>query len=268
MKRAEIFSIGDELLRGIVQDTNTHWLAQRITARGASVARAVMLPDQPPVVAEALREALAREPDAIFTHGGLGPTDDDRTREAVSLATGAPLMPHAQARAIVQRRYAELLAEGAVATGALGAERLRMSVLPRGSLALDNQVGAAPGIVLRAGATVIVCLPGVPPEMGWIFENPLAPVLDEVLGPGGFHEWTAVLSTRDESSIAQVLRDIQGRHPEVYVKSRAKTFNDADAVRITLAAPGPTDAQARALVEETQADLRGSLAELGVEVRG
>src|SRR5260221_9903611 len=123
-----------------------------------------------------------------------------------------------------------------------------MARLPRGARALDNHVGAAPGVVLDHDATTIVSLPGVPPEMHWIFDGPLSAILDRVIGPGGFFEWTAVASTRDESAIAPVLSAVQARHPDVYVKSRAKTFDDADAVRVTLAASGTSEEHARSLV--------------------
>jgi molybdenum cofactor synthesis domain-containing protein len=268
MKRAEVFSIGDELLRGIVQDTNSHWLIQRITARGARVERGALLPDEPPVVGAALREAFAREPDLIVTHGGLGPTDDDRTREALSLATGAPCVSHPDAESIVRRRYAELAAAGTVSGGHLNEARLRMSVLPRGALALDNEIGAAPGVALRHGGTMIVSLPGVPQELQWIFENSLSPLLDEILGPGGFREWTAVATTNDESQIALVLRAVAERHPRVYVKSRAKSFAEEATVRVTLTATAASDREAEWLLSEARKDLKSSLRTASVELEG
>lgn len=263
----EVFSIGDELLRGIVQDTNSHWILQRLTARGARVGRVCVLPDEPEIVADALRAALARAVDLVMTHGGLGPTEDDRTREALALATGLPCEPHADAEAIVRRRYRELAGQGRVTHAELNDARLRMSLLPRGAAALDNHVGAAPGIVIRHGATTIVSLPGVPPELHWIFESPLAPVLDEVLGPGAFHEWTAVASTSDESVIAHALAGVQRDHPNVYVKSRAKAFGEDQQVRITLTAAGGTDDEALRLVSAARSQLSRALLETGVSLR-
>ncbi|MCA1834320.1 MAG: competence/damage-inducible protein A [Actinobacteria bacterium] len=266
MKRVEVFSIGDELLRGIVQDTNSHWLIQRITARGARVERGALLPDDPPLVAGALRSALSRKPDLILTHGGLGPTDDDRTREAVSLATGLVCEPHAAAEEIVRRRYAELAADGTVTGADLNEARIRMSLLPRGAIALDNHVGAAPGVLVRVGSTVIVCLPGVPPELFWIFDNSLAPFLDEILGPGGFSEWTAAASTKDESHIADTLRAVQSRHLGVYVKSRAKSFAEDGTVRVTITATAASNEEAEWLLSEARKDLKSSLRTAGVDL--
>jgi molybdenum cofactor synthesis domain-containing protein len=266
MKEVEIFSLGDELLRGVVQDSNSYWMAKRLAARGASLTRIHVLPDAPPVVAEELRRTLARTPVLVLTQGGLGPTDDDRTREAIALATERPLTPHVDAEAIVRRRYAELASAGRVDSAELHEARLRMARLPEGARALDNHVGAAPGVMVELGATTIVALPGVPPELHWIWENTLAPELDRILGAGGFAEITVTLDLRDESSIAEMLRELQARHPGVYVKSRAKGFEDGEEVRVTLTAAGPSDATARRLVEASLADLQAALDFLGLVI--
>jgi molybdenum cofactor synthesis domain-containing protein len=266
MKDVEIVSIGNELLRGVVQDTNTHWIARRVAARGARLTRAVLLPDEPEVVGEEIRAILGRTPALIVTQGGLGPTEDDRTREGIALGTGLPLEPHAAAEEIVRRRYAELARDGAVADAELTEARVRMARLPRGALALDNEIGTAPGIVVRAGRTTIVSLPGVPPELHWIWENPLAPVLDEVLGPGGFAEVTVELALLDESRIAGMLARLQDAHPNVYVKSRARGFREGEEVRVTLTAAGATEQEARALVHACLADLRTALDAQGISV--
>lgn len=267
MTGVEIFSLGDELLRGLVMDTNSHWMAKRIAARGAALRRVAVLPDDPPVVATEIRAAMERRPNLIVTHGGLGPTDDDRTREAIALATGAALQPHAEAEAIVRRRYAELADAGAVADAAMTDARLRMAMLPAGAVALDNRIGGAPGVLLTAGATTIVCLPGVPQELWWIWEHSLAPHLDAILGPGGFCEITVVLSERDESRIAPAMLAVAGRHPDVYVKSRATSFDQPDPrVRATLTAAGANDARARATAEAAFDDLRRTLADHGVTI--
>jgi molybdenum cofactor synthesis domain-containing protein len=266
MKDVEIFSLGDELLRGLVQDSNSFWMAQRIAARGARLTRVVVLPDDPPVVAEELRAALRREPALLITQGGLGPTDDDRTREAIALATDRPLEPHAEAEEIVRRRYAELTAAGHVADPTLHDARLRMARLPRGARALDNHVGGAPGVVLEIGGTMIVALPGVPPELHWIWQNTLAPELDRILGPGGFAERTVTLDLRDESALAGMLRDLAARHPSVYVKSRAKGFEKGEEVRVTLTAAGEDDTAARTLVDAAFDELNRGLQDLGIPI--
>jgi len=267
MKTVEIFSIGDELLRGVVQDSNSFWMAQRIAARGAALARVHVLPDDPELVGEEIRLAVERGVDLIVTQGGLGPTDDDRTREAIAIGTRRSLEPNPDAEDIVRRRYMELAASGAVADASLTEPRLRMSRLPRGARPLDNQVGAAPALVLELERVTIVALPGVPPELDWIWENTLAPELDEILGPGGFAEKTVTLNLLDESAIAELLREIQRRHRTVYVKSRAKGFGEGEEVRVTLTAPGESDDAARELVDAAFSELLEGLERMNVSVK-
>jgi molybdenum cofactor synthesis domain-containing protein len=267
VKTVEIFSIGDELLRGIVADTNSNWIAKRVAARGAALQRVTTLPDDPQIVGAEIRAAIERGPDLLVTQGGLGPTDDDRTREAVAIGTDRPQRPDEGAEAIVRARFEQLARDGAVAHASLDDARMRMAHLPEGARALENDVGTAPGIVLPLDRTTIVCLPGVPPELHWIWEHPLAAVLDDVLGPGGFDERTFETDVRDESRMAYLLRLVAERHPGVYVKSRAHGFDEGDEVRITLAAAGEDDAAARALVDEAERDLRAALAAEGVSLR-
>jgi len=268
LKTVEILSIGDELLRGIVQESNSHWLAQRIAARGAALRRVQVLPDEPELVGHEIAAALERAPTLLITHGGLGPTDDDRTREAIALGTRREQELNAEAEAIVRRRYRELAKAGAVADNEMTDARLRMAQLPRGSVALDNQVGGAPSIFLPLGATTLVALPGVPPELFWIWDNSLSPYLDELLGPGGFAETTFEIESRDESAIAAVLQEVQSRHPHLYVKSRAHGFGESDLLRITVHATGKSDEAARAAADAALIDLREGLAEKGISIPG
>jgi molybdopterin-biosynthesis enzyme MoeA-like protein len=209
---------------------------------------------------------LEREPTLLITHGGLGPTDDDRTREAIALGTGRAQELNPEAEAIVRRRYRELAEGGAVADSEMTESRLRMAHLPRGSVALDNEVGGAPALLLPLGSTTLVALPGVPPELFWIWENSLSPHLDELLGPGGFAETTFQIDSRDESAIASLLQEVQSRHPNVYVKSRAHGFGEDDLLRITVHATGESDAAARAAADAALNALRAGFAEEGISI--
>lgn len=267
MKNVEIFAIGNELLRGIVAESNAHWLAKRIAARGASLQRVTVLPDDITVVANEIRAALGRTPDLLVTHGGLGPTDDDRTREMIAVGIGVPQELDETALSIVRRRYRELHAAGVVDTAELDDARARMACVPRRAQAFDNEIGAAPAFAVAAGSTTIVALPGVPPELWWIWENPMAPFLDDLLGPGGFAEETLHLDLRDESRIAYLLKLVQEEHQRVYVKSRAHGFEEGDDVRVTLASTAESDDAARAAVVRASSDLRAALGAEGISIR-
>ena len=101
----EIFAIGNELLVGQVQDTNSHWLIHALTGIGARVRRAVILRDEYDEIADALTSALRRKPRLILTTGGLGPTDDDLTVRALARALNLELYEDAVALEMVRSRY-------------------------------------------------------------------------------------------------------------------------------------------------------------------
>ena len=264
-RTAEILAIGNELLLGIVQDTNTHWLCRRITGLGGRVRRATLLPDDLRAIGEELRRALERGPDLIVTTGGLGPTQDDRTLEAFAQVLALPLEENEEALQIVKRRYRELFEQGRVDSPELTEARRKMARLPRGALPLDNRVGTAPGVLLRRGRTTIVSLPGVPSEMKDIWENALQPHLEKIFGKGFYLERTLVVEINDESLLAPILREYQSAWPQVYIKSRPKGFDEGLKILITLAMSGE-----RALVEETirnlTLELKERLKEAGLPV--
>lgn len=235
---AEIIAIGNELLLGIVLDTNTHWLCRQITGLGGRVRRAALLPDDLDAIGEELQRALAHEPDLIITTGGLGPTQDDMTLQAVAGALGLSLEEHPDALRIVERRYRELYEQGRVDSPDLTEARRKMARLPRGALALDNRVGTAPGALIRRGKSTIVALPGVPSEMKEIWENALRPHLERIFGRGFYLEKTLVVEINDESRLAPILREYQNAWPQVYIKSRPKGFDEGLRILITLAMSG------------------------------
>lgn len=263
---AEIFAIGNELLLGEVLDTNTAWLCRYLSGLGGHVRRAVLLPDDVEAIRAELEGALGRAPDLLFTTGGLGPTEDDRTLAAVAQATGCPLEEHPQALEMVAERYRALAAAGFVADAELTPPRRKMARLPRGAIPLPNPVGAAPGVLLERGPTTLVCLPGVPEEMKAIVQGPLAPFLQARLGRAGFAEMRLIADCGDESRLAPLLEEIQRRAPQVYIKSRARAFGPGVRLQIYLSATAATAQEARAMVETAGQAIIESLARAGIAV--
>ncbi len=261
---AEIFAIGNELLLGEVVDTNTSWLCRLLTGLGGRVRRAALLPDDVEVIRAELEGALRRKPDLVFTTGGLGPTEDDRTLMAVALATGRPLEEHPQALQMVAARYQALAAAGYVASPELTPPRRKMALLPQGAVPLANPIGAAPGVLLPLEQTLLVCLPGVPEEMKAIVQGSLAPYLQARLGKAGFAELRMLVDCGDESRLAPLLEEVQHRWPQVYIKSRARAFGPGVRLRIYLSAAASTPEEARALVEGARRHLEERLAEAGI----
>ena len=264
--RVELLVIGNEVLAGNVLDSNSHWMCQQLAARGALVRRITVLPDDPEEIADGLHGSLGRAPHLILTCGGLGPTQDDLTVAAVADALGRRMGENPAAFAMVRDFYAMLFARGDVSFAGMSPARAKMAQLPEGAEPLEYRRGAAPGVLMTHGRTTIVCLPGVPAEMKDIFTNSLSPRLDALFGQQAYEERVILTAVWDESVLAPVVDEIAGRHPRVYVKSRAQVYGDDMADFVTLAARGRDAAEVAALLDAAEADLRTELMDLGIPV--
>jgi molybdopterin-biosynthesis enzyme MoeA-like protein len=262
----EIVAAGDEVLNGDVLDTNSHELCVLITGLGGRVSRTATVRDDVETIAHEVRAALARRPALLFTVGGLGPTSDDRTLEGVALGTGHPLVLHAEAERVVAARYAEFHERGFVPFAEMNEARRKMARLPEGATPVDNPIGGAPGVLLEAGATTIVSLPGVPGELRAIVGGSLDDLFARVFGAAHYEERALVVELQDESAIAEVLRRAEEDHPSVYVKSRAKVIGSTPGIRITLSARGPDTASVGARLEAAAAQLFHGVAAAGFAI--
>lgn len=268
MHTVEILSIGNELLLGDVLDTNTHWLCRQTRQRGATVRRATMVPDEPDVIAGAVRSALQRAPDLLIICGGLGPTNDDRTIAAVASALGRRLVMEPRALGMVRATYERLAESNVVQEGALTEARKKMAMLPLGAEPLANAVGAAPGVLLQEGKTALVCLPGVPEELQAIYLDSLVLRLPWLLAGSVFLERVVITDCGDESRLAPVVDHVARSHPRVYTKSRAKAYAAGVQLRITLSASGHEVREVQSTIEAAEQDLIAGLARLGIKVQG
>ena len=255
-----ILSIGNEILLGDIPNSNAQWLCRELTERGAEVRHIAIVRDVDAEIAIELNHALTYAPLLLVTTGGLGPTDDDRSVGAVAQALDLELAFDPVAASMVESFYAKLGERGLVPMTGLTPPRRKMALLPRGSRALENRVGAAPGVLLSRGATQIVLLPGVPEEMQDIVQGALAPELDSLLGPGSYREIERLAHIADESVLAPLLRGIVERHPEVYVKSRAEVLGRSPSFRITLSCRAENRETVERHLLETQGDLEQTLA--------
>lgn len=260
----EILVIGNEVLAGAVLDTNSHWLCRELAARGARVARVTVLPDEPAAIGEALLAARSRGPALILTCGGLGPTADDLTVAAIAAALGQPLDEHPLAYAMIRAFYAALYARGDVTTPDMIPARAKMAQMPLAAEPLTNTVGAAPGVLLREGDTLISCLPGVPAEMKDIFTQALSPRLEAAFHSQAYAERTVTTDCWDESILAPAVDAVARRHPAVYVKSRAQVYGSGVADFITLAARGRDTAEVMRLLDAAEVDTLAALAAVGI----
>jgi nicotinamide-nucleotide amidase len=238
--RAEIIAIGSELASGQSLDTNSYWLSQQLTALGITIAFHTTLGD---VLEDhlAVFENACTRADIVVMTGGLGPTQDDLTREALAQCAGVPLVEDAECLAAIAAMFAR--------RNRVMSERNRVQALfPRGATPLPNPVGTAPGIWMQVDRATVACLPGVPHEMKLMFRDQVVPRLRQ----SGLVNLITVhrkinLFGKGESEIEAQAMDLtaRGRVPDVGITAHDSTIS----FRIT--ATAPTEEEARLLIEPT-----------------
>ena len=171
MPSAEIIAIGTELLLGEIQDTNTRYLALRLRDANIDLFRATMVGDNASRISIVIAEALNRS-DIVITTGGLGPTVDDPTRQAVAMAIGVETEFHPELWDQIQNRFQRF---NRIATE----NNKRQAYIPQGAIPVENPVGTAPAFIVECGSKVIISVPGVPREMEYLIENRVIPYLKE-----------------------------------------------------------------------------------------
>lgn len=169
MPSAEIITIGTEILLGEIVDTNSAYLARKLRDLNVDVFRTTTIGDNTERIAEVIRETLART-EIIITTGGLGPTVDDPTREAVARAVGVSV----EFREELWEQIVERMARFGRSAGE---NQKRQAYVPAGAIALRNPVGTAPAFIVEQGGRCIISLPGVPREMEYLLENEVIPYL-------------------------------------------------------------------------------------------
>jgi nicotinamide-nucleotide amidase len=238
MKRVEIIAIGKEILRGQTLDTNSSWLAKRITALGGMVGRICIPDDDVSAIAREIKTSFGNNAQVIITIGGLGPTFDDKTLAGIAEAINRPLSLHPQALEIVTRRYKELWEKGFVDSPKITPVREKMAHLPQEAEALDNPVGTAPAVSLTSPEWVIFALPGVPKEMQAIFEQSVFPRLPSMLGAEVYLEETVNTGLGDESILTGMIDQVMRKVPGTYLKSKATGFGRDVGLEVVITAAG------------------------------
>jgi len=177
LSQAEILTIGTELLLGEIIDTNTQTIARELRAIGLDLFRTGAVGDNVERIAEAVREASQRA-EVVITTGGLGPTVDDYTREAIARAFGLALEFRPELWEQVQERFARF--------GQQPPENnRRQAMLPTGAVAIENPVGTAPAFRVERGDRVVIALPGVPAELKHLLQVAVIPYLRQSRGLSG-----------------------------------------------------------------------------------
>jgi len=198
---AGLVIIGDEILSGRTHDKNIAQIASWLQVQGIRLSEVRVVPDVQDRIVEAVN-ALRAANDYLFTTGGIGPTHDDITVDAVSAALGVPVVIHEDARALLERYYAD---KGGVNEG-----RLRMARVPEGADLIPNRMSGAPGI--RRGNVILMAgVPHITAGMLDALTGKLeggAPLLSETIG-----SWVA------ESEVASMLREVEQAHDNCQIGS-------------------------------------------------
>jgi nicotinamide-nucleotide amidase len=213
---AELIFTGDELLRGDIVNSNQVYLGERLLELGLFVSHALSVTDDLALISDAVREAAARRPAVLVISGGLGPTEDDLTREAVAAAFGRGLELHEELLESIRRRFLELGVHMADANR-------KQALIPAGATPIPL-VGTAPAFWLVEGATLVVALPGVPSELHRMWEGVAEPLVRELVQggrTGAVHVRRIRLYGIGESSVAGALKDIPWKGGLVDVGTRA-----------------------------------------------
>jgi nicotinamide-nucleotide amidase len=242
---AVVLTIGSELLLPGRRDTNAEWLIGRMLQVGVATLWHAAVGDDRERIAVLVRTAAAAAEVVILT-GGLGPTEDDLTREALAIGLDRP----SERDPAMVERIAELFASrGRKASPS----QARQGDRPQGSSWIPNPLGSAPGILLAEGGRVIAALPGVPAEMKAMFEGTLAPLL-AASAPAPIASRTLRIAGRPESYVEERVRDL-------YATPGTQTtiLAGPGTVELVISAAGRDSREASARVAEVESAMRGRL---------
>ncbi|MBS2027284.1 MAG: CinA family nicotinamide mononucleotide deamidase-related protein [Deltaproteobacteria bacterium] len=248
--RVEILCTGNELLDGSVVDSNSAWLEAKLFELGLEVAEKRVVPDDLGVITAAMREIAARA-DFCVTSGGLGPTPDDLTAEALANAAGVPLVVDAHTterlRAWMQSRGREY-----------GPAQSRQALVPQGAEVIDNPVGSAPHLQMKIGKCTFALLAGVPREFHTLAESHVIPRIAErfAADTGEQYAFTQLRCIGVwEADMAWAVRELPKSHPHVRIGTRTM----APENHLKLRASGPTRQEAQARLDAAVREAKDKL---------
>ena len=248
---AELLTIGTELLLGQIVDTNAGWLAQRLAEAGVDVYYKSTVGDNWSRIEAAIRLAMSRA-DVVIMTGGLGPTEDDLTRDVLAAVLDRPLGLDPGVLTAIEQRFAHRRV-------AMPENNRKQAMVPKGAEVLHNPRGTAPGLWIRHGGRALVCMPGVPSEMRSMLLDQVIPriranfgiqsrIVSRILKTCGISE-----STLDQR-IGDYFRDM--RNPTIGVLAHA------GEIHVRLTCKGDHLGQIVAMLDELEGKIRARLGDL------
>ncbi|HLT15684.1 MAG TPA: molybdopterin-binding protein, partial [Acidimicrobiales bacterium] len=248
----ETLAVGTELLLGQITNTNAAWIGEQLALRGIDHHRQVVVGDNLARIVAALQEALGRA-DAVIVCGGLGPTQDDITREAIAEVMGVELRRDGSLvdamRDVFARRGREM-----------PASNLRQADVPVGATPIRQRVGTAPGLICPVGDKVIYAVPGVPHEMREMLERAVLPDLESRAG-----ERRVIVSRvlrvwgESESRLAELLAPRMAALDETGDVTLAFLASGIEGIRVRLTAAGASAPEVDARLDEEETQVRAIL---------
>lgn len=250
--RCEIVAVGTELLLGQIVDTNSSWMGEQLAIIGVEHLRQTKVGDNLGRIVEVLEEALSRA-DAVIVCGGLGPTQDDITREAIAAVMGVELVRHPAVADVIRELFSS---RGRT----MPDNNLRQADVPEGASIIEQRIGTAPGLICPVGDKVIYAVPGVPYEMQEMLERS---VLPDLAARAGQRQVIAsrVLRTwgESESRVAELLDQRILALDETGAVTIAFLASGIEGIKVRLTARADTEEAAAALLDAEGAQVRAAL---------
>ena len=247
--KAEIIAIGSELLLGQLVDTNSSYIANRLAENGIELVQTSMVGDDLQRMEEVIREATIRS-QIVITTGGIGPTEDDLTRQAVAEVFELPLafQPHLmeQIEALFKKRGFRM-----------AESNRKQAYIPEGAIPIENPKGTAPGFIVEHSHGSIISIPGVPLEMEYLMENTVIPYLRKRFDIR--HQVIQYKVLRacglGESAIGLQIKDLMERNRNPSVGTLASIGD----IRIRIAAKAGNPEEASRLIQNVEKEIRNRL---------
>ena len=247
MPSSEIITIGTEILLGEIVDTNARYIARALRDQGIDLYRKTTVGDNAVRISQVIQQAMDRS-DIVITTGGLGPTIDDPTRQAVAMAAGLELEFHPELWVQIQARFKRFRRKPTE-------NNKRQAYVPEGAIAIENPVGTAPAFILETASNTIISLPGVPREMEYLTQQAVLPYLRRRFGLTGIIK-ARIIHTAGvgESQIDDLISDLETlNNPTVGLAAHSGQVD----VRIT--AKAKSESEADALIQSIEEDIRRRL---------
>jgi len=250
MKKASIISIGNELLSGQTVDTNAAYLSGELLSIGIPVVSSYTIGDDTDAIVRALNLAAA-DADVVLATGGLGPTDDDLTRQGLASFLGAELQLQTELLDRIQNFFTKRNLQ-------MSERNKIQAYMPAGAKALANPLGTAPGIMAEAKGKLLVALPGVPSEMKRMFAESVFPELQRFAGTQAVVVRKLKCFGTGESNIAELLGPLMQRGRNPLINCTAKY----GIITLAITATAKDKDKAHQMAEESEKSLRNKLGKL------